>query len=42
MELPSDFAGVVWEEMDNRGGWKLALARELKAIGHYVDMNLAV
>ncbi|MFZ1743100.1 MAG: nucleotide-binding protein [Pontixanthobacter sp.] len=42
MELPSDFAGVVWEDMDSRGGWKLALARELKAIGHQVDMNLAV
>ena len=39
IELPSDFAGVVWEDMDSRGGWRLALARELKAVGHNVDMN---
>ncbi|MEE4199133.1 nucleotide-binding protein [Erythrobacter sp.] len=42
MELPSDFAGVVWEEMDEMGAWKLALARELAAVGHNVDLNLAV
>ncbi|MEM7779451.1 MAG: nucleotide-binding protein [Pseudomonadota bacterium] len=42
MELPSDFAGVVWEEMDASGGWRLSLARELKAVGHDVDLNKAV
>ena len=42
LELPSDFAGVVWEEMDERAGWKLSLARELKAAGHDVDLNMAM
>lgn len=42
LEIPSDFAGVVWERMDNGSGWKLTLARELKAAGHDVDLNKAV
>lgn len=42
LEIPSDFAGVVWEKMDNNSGWKLALARELKAAGHEVDVNKAI
>ncbi|CPF80450.1 TIR domain-containing protein [Burkholderia pseudomallei] len=41
VELPSDYVGVVWEKMDEGGGWKLALARELKAAGHEVDLNKA-
>lgn len=39
LEIPSDFAGVVWEEMDNNGSWKFKLAKELKAAGHDVDLN---
>lgn len=39
LEIPSDFAGVVWEEMDSNGGWKTALARELAAAGHNIDWN---
>lgn len=39
LEIPSDFAGVVWETMDNNGGWKQALARELEAAGHSIDWN---
>ncbi|EPH1778139.1 hypothetical protein XHV734_1557 [Xanthomonas hortorum pv. vitians] len=39
MEIPSDFAGVVWETMDSGGGWKQALARELEAAGHSIDWN---
>jgi hypothetical protein len=42
VEIPSDFAGVVWETMDAANGWKLALARELQAAGHEIDMNKAV
>lgn len=38
VEIPSDFAGVVWESMEGNG-WQLALARELKAAGHDVDLN---
>lgn len=39
LEIPSDFAGVVWEQMDNNGGWKQSLARELQAAGHAIDWN---
>ena len=39
VEIPSDFAGVVWESMDAGHGWKLALARELKAAGYDIDWN---
>jgi hypothetical protein len=42
LEIPSDFAGIVWEKMDSGNGWKLALARELKAAGHDVDLNKAI
>lgn len=38
VEIPSDFAGVVWESMDN-SGWKQALGRELEAAGHDIDWN---
>jgi hypothetical protein len=39
LEIPSDFAGVVWEQMDESGGWKQALGRELQAAGHSFDWN---
>ena len=39
VEIPSDFAGVVWEPMDEGGGWKQKLARELQAAGHVIDWN---
>jgi hypothetical protein len=41
IELRSDYVGVVWERMDDGGGWKLALARERKAEGHEMDLNKA-
>lgn len=39
LEIPSDFAGVVWEDMDSAGAWKQALARELEASGQNIDWN---
>lgn len=39
VSIPSDFAGVVWETMDDAGAWKQKLARELGAAGHTVDWN---
>lgn len=38
VEIPSDFAGVVWESMEGNG-WKQALGRELQAAGHEIDWN---
>jgi predicted nucleotide-binding protein len=39
VSIPSDFAGVVWEQMDVGGGWRQSLARELQAAGHEIDWN---
>ncbi|BEH58735.1 TIR domain-containing protein [Burkholderia pseudomallei] len=39
LELPSDYLGVVWEKMDDGGGWRQALGRELQAAGHAIDWN---
>lgn len=38
VSIPSDFAGVVWENM-NSGSWKQALGRELGAAGYELDWN---
>ncbi len=42
LELPSDFAGVVYVPMDEAGGWRLLLAREMKQAGMTIDLNLAM
>jgi predicted nucleotide-binding protein len=34
VEMPSDFAGLGYTEMDDRGAWKQALLRELQAAGY--------
>lgn len=39
LEIPTDFAGVVWEQLDDGGAWKATLARELKATGYAIDWN---
>jgi predicted nucleotide-binding protein len=38
VEIPSDFAGIVWQPMED-SGWKLALGRELQEAGHNLDWN---
>jgi predicted nucleotide-binding protein len=42
VEIPSDYSGVLYVELDERGGWRLELAKELKAAGLPVDMNKAM
>jgi hypothetical protein len=37
--VPSDFAGVIWEDMDAGGGWKQRLGRELEAAGQSINWN---
>ena len=39
VEIPSDYAGVVYIELDDSGGWKTKLARELRNAGVCVDLN---
>jgi predicted nucleotide-binding protein len=39
VEIPSDYKGVLFIPMDKNDGWKLSLAREIKAVGMKIDMN---
>lgn len=42
VDIPSDFAGVVWESMDAGSNWKQALGKELAAAGYAIDWNLVM
>ena len=42
VEIPSDYAGVLYILMDEAGAWETKLAKELKAAGIEVDLNLLV
>lgn len=42
VEMPSDVIGLVYEPMDKGEGWKMRLARELRASGFEIDMNKAL
>jgi hypothetical protein len=39
VEMPSDYHGVLMEIMDEDGGWKIKLAREMKSAGLAIDLN---
>lgn len=40
--IPSDYSGVLYIEMDDKGAWKLELAKEIKHAGIDVDLNKAI
>ena len=40
IERPSDYDGVIYIPMDDYGGWRVELAKEMRAAGLPVDMNL--
>ncbi len=42
IDMPSDYGGVLYIPFDDSEGWKLTLARELRAAGMTIDMNLIV
>jgi len=42
VEILSDYEGVVYVSMDDPQGWRLLLAREIKAAGVNVDLNKAL
>jgi predicted nucleotide-binding protein len=42
VEIPSDFHGVVYVPMDDAQGWRVLLAREIRAAGIDVDLNRAI
>lgn len=39
IENPSDILGIVYKKMDDNGGWKYEIAKEMRAIGYNIDMN---
>ena len=39
MDMPSDYGGVLYIPLDAAEGWKLTLARELRAAGMAIEMN---
>ncbi len=39
LDLPSDYQGVLWINIDENNAWQLLLAKELKAAGYRVDLN---
>jgi len=42
LEFPSNMLGVVSVEMDDRAAWRVELAKELRAAGYSVDLNLVL
>lgn len=42
VEIPSDYDGVIYILLDDSGGWKLRLVKELKEAEFDVDANLAL
>lgn len=42
LELPTDYLGVCYVRLDDGGGWRLQLAKELRETGFSVDLNLAL
>lgn len=42
IEVPSDYSGVAFVELDTAGAWRLHLAKELRAAGLSVDLNAAL
>ena len=39
VEPPNDISGVVYTTLDENGGWKLKIAKEMKDCGYQIDMN---
>lgn len=42
VEIPSDFLGVLYIDIDAAGAWRLTLAKELKVAGLNIDLNDAM
>jgi predicted nucleotide-binding protein len=42
VDVPSDYSGVLYEELDSKGAWRLRLALEIKSAGIEVDLNRTV
>lgn len=39
LEIPTDFSGVIWNQLDSIGAWKHILFKELREAGYDLDTN---
>lgn len=39
VEIPSDYSGILFIQVDLNGNWKLQLAKEIKSVGVKIDLN---
>ena len=39
VEMPSDYSGVLYIRLEDRGGWPFQLGKEINAAGIAVDLN---
>ncbi|TQV82161.1 TIR domain-containing protein [Denitrobaculum tricleocarpae] len=39
VEVPSDYAGVLYVKMDDAGAWRFIVASEMKSVGLEIDLN---
>lgn len=39
VEMPSDLSGVLYENYDEAGSWKIKICKELQAVGIFVDLE---
>lgn len=40
VEIPGDLSGIIYKKIDKAGNWQIEIAREMKASGLNVDLNL--
>ena len=41
VEKPGDIDGIVYVNVDDNGYWKVAVAKDMKAVGFNIDLNKA-
>lgn len=39
VEIPSDLSGILYENYDETGSWKIRICKELQAVGIFVDLE---
>jgi predicted nucleotide-binding protein len=42
VEIPSDLNGILYENYDDSGSWKIKICKELQAVGIFVDLEAVV
>ena len=42
VEIPSDLSGILYENYDESGSWKIKICKELQAVGIFVDLEAVV